>query len=65
MRRLMATEQEFRRRAQECMELAQTARTSEQRVMLQHIASTWVRLADDAANPNGYATLSRSVHAKA
>ena len=45
----MATEQEYRTRAKECIELAITARTTEQRIMLQHIASTWVRLADDAA----------------
>ncbi len=39
---------EYRQRAQECVELAQTVRTSEQRVILLHIAETWLRLANDS-----------------
>jgi hypothetical protein len=39
---------DYRKRAEECVELAQTARTPEQRTMLLHIAETWLRLADDA-----------------
>ena len=39
---------EYRKRAQECVELAQTVRTSAQRVMLLHIAETWLRLANDS-----------------
>jgi|KBSMisStaDraftv2_1062788.scaffolds.fasta_scaffold1447658_1 hypothetical protein len=42
----MATD--YRKRAQECMEIAQTVRTSTQRTMLLHIAETWLRLANDA-----------------
>ena len=42
----MATD--YRKRAEECMEIAQTARTSAQRTMLIHIAETWLRLASDA-----------------
>ena len=61
----MATEQEYRTRAKECIELALTVRTKEQRIMLQHIASTWVRLADDAAQTGGFTMLSNSVHANA
>jgi hypothetical protein len=66
MQAAMATQQEYRMRAKECIELALTARTQEQRIMLQHIAETWVRLADEAAAAMGsYSMLSRSVHAKA
>ena len=39
---------DYRKRAEECVELAQTVRTPEQRTMLLHIAETWLRLADDA-----------------
>jgi hypothetical protein len=39
---------DYRRRAEECVEIAQTARTSAQRTMLLHIADTWLRLAKDA-----------------
>ena len=42
----MATD--YRKRAQECVEIAQTARTPSQRTMLLHIAETWLRLANDA-----------------
>ena len=38
---------DFRKRAAECAQLAQTARTPQQRTMLLHIAETWLRLADD------------------
>jgi len=39
---------DYRKRAQECVEIARTARTSAQRTMLLHIAETWMRLAKDA-----------------
>lgn len=38
----------YRKRAEECVQLAQTVRTPEQRIMLLHIAETWLRLADDS-----------------
>ena len=41
---------DYRKRAEECVTLAQTVRTPEQRTMLLHIAETWLRLADDAAS---------------
>jgi len=34
--------------ADECMQLAQRAQTSEHRIMLTHIAETWRRLADNS-----------------
>jgi hypothetical protein len=39
---------DFRKRAEECVQLAQSVATPEQRTMLLHIAETWLRLADDA-----------------
>jgi hypothetical protein len=46
----MATD--YRKRAEECVEIAQTARTAAQRTMLLHIAETWMNLAKDAeGNP--------------
>jgi hypothetical protein len=39
---------EYRKRAEECLAIAQTARTSAQRTMLLHIAETWMNLAKDA-----------------
>ena len=39
---------DYRKRAEECVELAQAARTPQQRTMLLHIAETWLRLADEA-----------------
>jgi hypothetical protein len=39
---------DYRKRAEECVELAQHARTPQQRTMLLHIAETWLRLAEDA-----------------
>jgi hypothetical protein len=44
----MAQAADYRKRADECVEIAQTARTPSQRTMLLHIADTWLRLADDA-----------------
>ena len=43
----------YRKRADECIALARTARTPEHRVMLMHIAETWLRLADDLPAANG------------
>jgi hypothetical protein len=39
---------EYRKRAEECMEIAQTVQVTSQRTMLKHIAETWLRLAQDA-----------------
>jgi hypothetical protein len=44
----MATAADYRKRAQECVEIAKTARTASQHTMLLHIAETWLRLANDA-----------------
>jgi hypothetical protein len=52
----MATEIEYRERAKECIELAILARSPEQRIMLQHIAETWVRLADVQTRAQSNAT---------
>jgi hypothetical protein len=60
----MATEQDYRERAKACIELAVTARTKEQSVMLEHIANTWLRLADEVRMPGAYTMLSTSTHAK-
>ena len=46
----MAQASDYRKRADECTVLAQTARTPSQRTMLLHIADTWLRLARDAEN---------------
>lgn len=46
----MATD--YRKRAEECVEIAQTARSPAQRTMLLHIAETWMNLAREAdGNP--------------
>jgi hypothetical protein len=63
MQSAMATESEYRARAQECIEIAIRARTPEQRVMLQHIAETWIRLADEQSRPGGFSLFSNgTVH---
>ena len=46
---------EYRKRADECREIARRARTAAQRTMLHHIADTWLRLADDAQEKQGAA----------
>jgi hypothetical protein len=43
----MAQAADYRKRAEECIEIARTARTPSQRTMLLHIADTWERLARD------------------
>jgi hypothetical protein len=44
---------DYRKRADECVAIAQTARTHAQRTMLLHIAETWLNLAKDAeGNPS-------------
>jgi hypothetical protein len=43
----MAQAADYRKRAEECVEIARTARTPAQRTMLMHIADTWERLARD------------------
>ncbi len=52
----MAEGPDYRKRAEECTALAQTARTPSQRTMLLHIADTWMRLARDAedSDPVGF-----------
>ena len=40
---------DYRKRAEECVQLAQTVRSSHQRTMLLHIAETWLRLAEHAS----------------
>ena len=50
---------DYRKRAEECVAIAQTARTPAQRTMLLHIAETWLNLARDAeGNSSGVATKS-------
>src|SRR5688572_29651773 len=44
----MAQASDYRKRADECVTIARTARTMAQRTMLLHIADTWLRLAKDA-----------------
>ena len=44
---------DYRKRAEECVEIAQTARTPAQRTMLLHIAETWMNLAHDAEGNSG------------
>jgi hypothetical protein len=44
----MAKAADYRKRADECVEIARTARTKSQRTMLLHIAETWLRLAAEA-----------------
>lgn len=53
----MAHSNEYRKRAEECVQLAQTARTPQQRTMLLHIAETWLRLAEDAVSVAGLASM--------
>ena len=47
---LMPQSRDYRKRAEECVLLAQSARTPQQRTMLLHIAETWLRLAEDAVS---------------
>jgi hypothetical protein len=62
----MATQTEYRARAKECIELAILARSPQQRIMLQHIAETWVRLADQECQRGGFNLFEGgTVHAKA
>jgi hypothetical protein len=52
---------DYRKRAEECVEIAQAARTPAQRTMLLHIAETWLNLARDAeANSQARAAAERS-----
>ena len=53
---------DYRKRAEECIEIAQTARTSAQRTMLLHIAETWMNLARDAEG-NSLSTVARDARA--
>ena len=49
----MSRAADYRKWAEECVGLAQTARTPAQRTMLLHIADTWRRLASDADEEGG------------
>jgi hypothetical protein len=53
---------DYRKRAEECVEIAQTARTPAQRTMLLHIAETWMNLARDA-DDNPSSTVARDARA--
>ena len=53
---------DYRKRAEECVEIAQTARTPAQRTMLLHIAETWMNLARDAED-NPSSTVARAARA--
>jgi hypothetical protein len=52
---------EYEKRAAECREIAQTARTTSQRTMLLHIAETWLRLATDVLRGGDKPTRSRAL----
>jgi hypothetical protein len=54
----MATD--YRKRAEECIEIAQTARTPAQRTMLLHIAETWINLAKDAEGNSSNGSAARN-----
>jgi hypothetical protein len=58
----MAQAADYRKRAEECVEIAQTVRTQSQRIMLLHISDTWLRLANDAED-NSSATAVKSPRA--
>jgi hypothetical protein len=54
---------DYRKHAEECRQIAQTARTAAQRTMLLHIAETWMRLANDAETmANGHANGATSLN---
>ena len=53
---------EYRKRAEECVEIAQTVRSPAQRTMLLHIAETWLRLADDADGSSAFGTATQSAN---
>jgi diacylglycerol kinase len=42
----MGTAEKYQRFAEECMELARTAKDSQARAVLLHMAQVWVRLAE-------------------
>jgi len=43
----MGTAEKYQRFAEECMELARTAKDSQARAVLLHMAQVWVRLAEN------------------
>ena len=51
---------DYRKRAEECVAIAQTARTPAQRTMLLHIAETWLNLARDAETNSSHAAALKS-----
>jgi hypothetical protein len=55
---------DYRKRAEECIEIAQTARTPAQRTMLLHIAETWMNLARETEGQLASTTVreSRGAH---
>ena len=50
---LMGKPEEYRRYAQECLELASTLRVPRARAALHHMAHVWLRLAQDAEGQGG------------
>ena len=50
-------EAEFARYGEECVAIARNARTNAQRVMLLHIAETFLRLAESESEDQGALTL--------
>ena len=44
----MQTPAEYRAQAEQCVRLAEHAKTSKHRLILLHMAQTWVRIADEA-----------------
>jgi hypothetical protein len=57
----MASPADYRKRAEECAEIAQGARTPSQRTMLLHIADTWLRLAKDAEETEAVKSAARKL----
>ena len=44
---------EYRRRAQQCLEMAGTFRDGKARIALSHMAEVWLRLADNGQDAKG------------
>jgi hypothetical protein len=52
--------EEYRRRAQQCLEMAGTFRDRDSRVTLAHMAQVWLRLADNYEDANERARRSKA-----
>ena len=57
----MGQASDYRKRAEECIEIARTAQTPSQRIMLLHIRDTWLRLAKEAEERKGVHTSNGTV----